>query len=664
MRTPVLALILVSLTLESAALAQRRGSRRIQFSPPRQSDDRDPLLRKLAPGLQVAVQKKAIFVGKSIYGDMVLQDPGEDTSDLENVNATGGVDDEIRQLIVSYEGKERPTDAELSQAGFNVLDDVKDSEFLVVTPKALTAREQQVHRASGVSHNELMGLAALKQIGSIEANFAMSIPEPQPAQILSAEEAVTLLDNSSELGPLWGIRDTKAPEVPGFATPKREIIVAVIDTGVDYTHPDLVDNMWVNEREQNGRTGVDDDGNGVIDDVYGASFVNNGKSGDPMDDQGHGTHCAGTVAGVANGTGVIGMAQVKIMALKFLGRNGSGSTSDAIKCINYARMMGAHILSNSWGSAGNVSPTLLQAIRQAQQNDLLFIAAAGNSNQDNDRISNSPSNAEVPNVIAVGSINFNDGRSRFSNFGLRTVDIGAPGGTSSGTRSEDILSTYLNHKYAYLAGTSMATPHVSGAAALIMASPQYQDASYLTIRNAILDNARPNGALRQFWPEGRELDVSFLTNGSDDGSGRDGAGSGGGDTTEPQPVPPIASGSNGQFYHRSGQTITSKRVLTSRTITLDSPAIVVIQAGSSATMDRKPATFATGLSIGSQPQKASYRLATTTARNHYLSFGTSLTTRLPAGTHRIEWWVNVSQNASVIVRGGGSLDVQAFEVNE
>lgn len=658
MKTRILALLILALTFDTTAFAQNKSKRRIAFSPSRGTSEKNPVLRKLAPGLREVVNRQAVLVGKTLSGKVVMDDPSGNTGGLENVEATSDAADTVSQLIVSYAGKGRPTDLAIAQAGFNLVEDVAESEFLVVTPKALTAREQRVRRSSGVSHDELMGLASIPQIGNIEANYAMSIPEPEPADILSNDEIQLLATgDGQELQNLWGIRDTNAPQVQSTTNP-REIIVAIIDTGVDYTHPDLRDNMWVNEIERDGQTGVDDDQNGVIDDVYGASFANGQVSGNPKDDQGHGTHCAGTVAGVANGSGVVGMAQTKIMALKFLGRNGSGSTSDAIKCINYARMMGAHVLSNSWGSAGNVSFTLTQAIDKARLDDMLFIAAAGNSNQNNDNIPNSPSNANVENVIAVGSINFADGRSRFSNYGVESVDIGAPGGTQSGNRSEDILSTHLNHRYAYLAGTSMATPHVSGAAALILGHPKFQGASYLTVKNAILENSRPNGALQSFWPKGRELDVSFLGSGGDGSGDRSGDGKPGNPPADP---PPVAS--DGQFYHRNGKTYSSRQVLVSRTITLDGPAVVVFQASSTATMNRSPVTFATGINIGSKAQNSSIRLATTTERNHYIPFGTTLTTRLPKGTHRIEWWVNVHKNGSIIVRGGGSLDVQAFAVN-
>ncbi|GEM_PF-1771568 len=672
-RTTAILILATALSVDSIAFAQRRASRRMSFTPPVDSVVNDPVMRKLAPGLRVVVQNRALLIGKNVGGDLVVDGDLDNTSGLQNVAAAEDAEDSVDQLIVSYAGKSRPDDDTVRNAGFNIIEDYKEGQFLVVTPVALTAREQNVHRSAGILHSEIVAIASLESIGSIEANFAMSIPEPDPAQILSAEEVQTLESarSETELQRLWGIRHTNAHQVQSSSNP-RTIIVAVIDTGVDYNHPDLRDNMWVNEAERDGATGVDDDRNGVVDDVYGASFANGQTSGNPLDDQGHGTHCAGTVAGVANNTGVIGMAQTRIMALKFLGRDGSGSTADAIKCIDYARRQGAHILSNSWGSAGRVSAALNQAIEKARAADILFVAAAGNDNRNNDQVPNSPSNAENENVLAVGSININDGRSKFSNHGLRSVDIGAPGGTASGVQTDDILSTYPNGKYAYLAGTSMATPHVSGAAALILGHPNFQNASFLDVKTAILQNARSNQSLARFWPQGRELDVSFLLSGSggggDGGGGNGGGGNngggGGGNPTRPENPTPIAGNSTDKFYYQSGRRFASESVLASRVVRLDRPAQVYLQAGASATMDARPVTFATGINISTTQHKSSIRLATTTLKNHYVPFGTSLTTRLPAGTHRIQWWIRVPRNGSILVRGGGALDVQAFAVSE
>jgi subtilisin family serine protease len=268
---------------------------------------------------------------------------------------------------------------------------------------------------------------------------------------------------------LWGMHNTgqtggtvdadiDAPEAWDVSTGSSEIIVAVIDTGVDYTHPDLAGNMWTNEPELNGSPGVDDDGNGYVDDIYGYDFYNN--DGNPMDDHFHGTHCAGTIGAIGNnGQGVTGVCwDVRIMALKFLNSAGSGSSSDAINCIEYSVLMGADLSSNSWGGGG-YNQGLKDAIDAAGEAGMLFVAAAGNDHQDNDIHPHYPSSFTSSSLISVMATDKYDNRSDFSNYGFTSVDLGAPGSS--------ILSCKPGGSYQYLNGTSMATPHVAGACALL-----------------------------------------------------------------------------------------------------------------------------------------------------------------------------------------------------
>ncbi len=285
---------------------------------------------------------------------------------------------------------------------------------------------------------------------------------------------------------LWGLHNTgqrsgrwdadiDAPEAWGRrnGTGSRNVIVAVIDSGVDRNHPDLRRNMWVNWREKiNGR---DDDGNGYVDDRYGWDFVYNDN--DPMDYNSHGTHVAGTIGAVSNNRrGVTGVAwQVRIMALRFLDANGSGSTSNAIKAINYSTRKRAHISNNSWGGGG-YSVALKRAITRYAGKGGLFIAAAGNSSSNNDRSPHYPSNYNNINILAVAATDNRDQLASFSNYGIRSVDVAAPG--------VDILSTEPFGRYGYKSGTSMAAPHVAGVAALVKA--RHPNWGYYKIKQRIM----------------------------------------------------------------------------------------------------------------------------------------------------------------------------------
>lgn len=241
---------------------------------------------------------------------------------------------------------------------------------------------------------------------------------------------------------------------------KTPPVVAIIDTGIDFNHAVFTGSgaIWTNPNEIPSN-GIDDDKNGYIDDVHGWNFVANSNS--PADDDGHGTHCAGIVLGTTQDitASPIAAAQVRIMPLKFLDANGSGSTADAVKAIYYAVNNGAQVLSNSWGGGG-FSSSLLDAITYAYNHKVAFVAAAGNASTNNDSSPTYPANYNVPNMISIAATSDLDGLASFSNYGASTVHVGSPG--------VSIWSTYPTNMYARLSGTSMATPFVAGLAALIL----------------------------------------------------------------------------------------------------------------------------------------------------------------------------------------------------
>jgi len=292
------------------------------------------------------------------------------------------------------------------------------------------------------------------------------------------------LANSGQRGGKQGA-DISATLAWATTTGTDKVVVAVLDTGVDYTHEDLVENMWVRPATM---APYHDDELGTIDDLNGFNAVD--TAADPMDDNGHGTHCAGIIGAEGeNNVGIAGVNwKVQIMPLKFLNAGGSGSTKDAIEAINYVinrkkAGVNVRIISASWGSTMK-SRALGDVIRKAYENDILFVAAAGNSSVDNDRTPHYPSS--YPNVVSVAALDRNDQLASFSNFGVKSVMIGAPG--------VDILSTWLNNEYEEKSGTSMATPVVSGVAALILA--KHPQMSAVDLSKQLMNSTDPIIALK------------------------------------------------------------------------------------------------------------------------------------------------------------------------
>jgi subtilisin family serine protease len=299
-------------------------------------------------------------------------------------------------------------------------------------------------------------------------------------------------------GTLWGLRndgnpgvedaDIDADEAWDTTVGSRDVVIGVIDTGIRYTHQDLASQMWVNEGEIPGN-GIDDDQNGWVDDVHGINAIFD--SGDPLDVDDHGTHCASVIGASMDDSDVVGVNwEVQIMALKFLGPFG-GANSDAVKCVDYSVQMGAHILNNSWGG-GSYSQALFDSVANAQSNDVLFVVASGNSGLNNDIFPDYPSTFDLDNVVSVGAMDRFDRLADFSNYGKNSVDLVAPGVdiymAGSGDPADQTGSNPVepDADYDTASGTSFAAPYVAGVAGLIKAA--FPESTATEIKTRLLES--------------------------------------------------------------------------------------------------------------------------------------------------------------------------------
>jgi serine protease len=417
-----------------------------------------------------------------------------------------------RLSVQTLEGREVP-----ALAGFNQLN---------VDHSAFDTAHVLVQWNDGLAHPAGYGLGSqalgnglyrVNLPASVSVESAVAALRSQPGIAIAQPDyrvSIATTPNDPAFGSLWGLDNTGqsggtanadigAPEAWNTSTGTGHTIVAVIDTGVDYNHPDLKANMWKNSREIPGN-GIDDDGNGYRDDVYGYDFANNDSN--PMDDNGHGTHVSGTIGAVGdNGVGVAGIDwHTKIMALKFLDSSGSGYLSNAVRALNYAVANGAKVVNNSYGGGG-YDAAMQTAINNARTHGVIVVAAAGNDGTNNDSNPVYPANYSGDNLIAVAATDRNDRIASFSNYGRTTVDIAAPGVA--------IYSTLPNGQYGTYSGTSMATPHVVGAIALVWDA--HPDWTYHQVIDAVLNTADRVSSLSGKVASGR-LDVAkAITYGSD-----------------------------------------------------------------------------------------------------------------------------------------------------
>jgi subtilisin family serine protease len=386
---------------------------------------------------------------------------------------------------------------------------IKSLRFKGAKPKISKQSRGSTNSASTSSNDTELVVLAMNDPKGDRAAFIkqlMASGEVEYAEPDSVMRA-SVLPNDPSFSLMWGLNNTgqsagtvdvdiDAPEAwDGFTTGSASVVVGVVDTGIRYNHPDLIGNIWQNP----GETGldingldkatnlIDDDLNGYVDDVHGIDCINNDS--DPLDDDTsdyHGTHVAGTIGAQGNNANqVTGVNwNVSLMALKYLGANGTGVTSDAVECLSYVANMKAdkginiRVTNNSYGGS-SFSQAMLDAIQATEDQGILFVAAAGNDAEDSDSLAQYPSSYDLPSIVSVASIDRNANLAGTSNYGLESVDIGAPGVSILSTSSASGVDT--------LSGTSMASPHVAGVAALLSAHDA--NLAWQQVKGRMLDTA-------------------------------------------------------------------------------------------------------------------------------------------------------------------------------
>lgn len=385
-----------------------------------------------------------------------------------------------------------------------------------VLSRKYSANVEQFRTDPSLLKVKVQGSVSMSQLlADIKDNNTVQFAEPNFVyRAFDLDEVQGVLPNDPDFSKTWGLHNVGQADPKGqtgtagvdidatlawaAGTGSHDMVVAVIDTGVDYTHEDLQNNIYSNANEI-ADNNIDDDGNGYVDDVRGWDFQQNDN--DPMDDHSHGTHCSGTIGGDGNnGIGVAGVNwKVRIMPLKFLSASGSGSLADAVEAINYATKMGVHVMSNSWGGGG-FSQAMADAIKAAQDKGILFVAAAGNEGNNNDANPAYPASYAFENVISVAATDNRDQKASWSNWGMRSVHFGAPG--------VNIYSTVLmsKGKYDTFSGTSMACPHVAGAAALLWS--MNREMTFADVKTRLMSTVDPVRGLKRKTIAGGRLNIN------------------------------------------------------------------------------------------------------------------------------------------------------------
>jgi len=387
----------------------------------------------------------------------------------------------------------------------------KTNQYLVTIDKNDVGRsfggyiEQKLSDDTLLIKPELQFFASSSEVPQSAYEFCNTLIQDGAVSSCSPnfEVQISATPNDGNYSRLWGMNYIEAPAAWDRATGNDSSVMAVVDTGVDYNHPDLQENMWRNPSEIPG-DGIDNDNNGIIDDVFGFNGIDN--SGDPMDAHGHGTHCSGTMAG--RGNNEIGVAGInwsgKIMGIRFMDASGRGDLAAAIRGIDYVvsqkqRGVNVRVMNNSWGGGGFSEP-LRRAIEKAGQEGIVFVAAAGNSASDNDSSPSYPASYDLPNLISVGAVGQDGTLASFSNYGAQSVKIAAPG--------VSILSTMPNGQYGFMSGTSMASPHVAGAFGLLFSTEPN-----LSVDDAVrrmIDSGVEQNVLKGKIKDGRGLNLKRL----------------------------------------------------------------------------------------------------------------------------------------------------------